>query len=39
VTGGPPPRSLDTLPSKIDGGQLFVQYKDFKLGVSGKTEI
>lgn len=39
VEGGPPPRSLDTLPAKVEEGQLFVQYKEFKLGVSGKSEL
>lgn len=39
VLGGPPPRSLDTLPFKVENGQLLVQYKEFKLGVPGKTEI
>ena len=39
VLGGPPPRSLDTLPQKVEGGSLFAMYKDFKLGVSEKTEV
>jgi menaquinol-cytochrome c reductase iron-sulfur subunit len=39
VEGGPPPRALDTLPTKVEEGQLMVQYKDFKLGVSGKSEL
>jgi menaquinol-cytochrome c reductase iron-sulfur subunit len=39
VEGGPPPRSLDTLPSKVEEGQVYVQYQEFKLGVSGKSEL
>ena len=36
VLAGPAPRSLDTLPSKVEEGELFVVYKDFKAG-SGKS--
>lgn len=39
VTAGPPPRPLDTLPVKVEGGKLFTVYKDFKLGIPAKIEI
>lgn len=39
VTGGPPPRPLDTLEHKIEGGQLSCQFKDFRLGVPEKEEL
>ncbi len=35
---GPAPRPLDTLPYKIEGGELFVQYKLFKAGIPEKVE-
>ena len=38
VVGGPPPRPLDTLETKMDGGQLLVDYMDFRLGVPQKEE-
>ncbi|TAK36858.1 MAG: ubiquinol-cytochrome c reductase iron-sulfur subunit [Chloroflexota bacterium] len=38
VQGGPPPRPLDTLEWKIDGGKLIASYKDFLLGVPDKVE-
>jgi len=36
--GGPAPRPLDTLPYKIEGGELYVQYKLFKAGIPDKVE-
>lgn len=39
VLGGPPPRPLDTLPSKVEGGRLLVIYKEFKAGASKPVEI
>ena len=39
VLGGPPPRPLDTLPAKIEGGQLRVIYKEFKAGSASKIEL
>ncbi len=39
VLGGPPPRPMDTLEAKVDQGQVLVQYRDYKLGVSGKAEV
>ena len=37
VTGGPPPRALDTLEHSIEDGKLVVQYQDFILGVPEKA--
>lgn len=36
VTGGPPPRPLDTLEWRVEQGKLMVQYQDFRLGVPQK---
>lgn len=38
VTAGPAPRPLDTLPCKIENGDLFVQWKTYKPGISKKIE-
>lgn len=37
-TGGPSPRPLDTLPYKIEGGELYVQWKLYKAGIPEKVE-
>ena len=39
VVGGPPPRPLDTLDWRVEGGNLVVDYRDFLLGVPEKEEI
>jgi menaquinol-cytochrome c reductase iron-sulfur subunit len=39
VLGGPAPRRLDVLPSKIEDGKLFVIYKEFKAGLSKAVEL
>jgi menaquinol-cytochrome c reductase iron-sulfur subunit len=39
VVGGPAPRPLDALPSKVDNGRLLVVYKEFKSGVSKQIEL
>ena len=39
VVGGPAPRPLDVLPSKVEGGRLLVVYKEFKSGVAKQTEL
>ena len=39
VLGGPAPRSLDTLPHKLEGGELFVQWDVFKVGIREKVEV
>ena len=37
VLAGPPPRALDTLPTRIENGALEVQYQDFRLGTTDKA--
>lgn len=37
LLGGPAPRDLDTLPTKVEDGVLFVKYEKFRLGVSNKV--
>jgi menaquinol-cytochrome c reductase iron-sulfur subunit len=39
VLAGPAPRRLDVLPSKIEGGRLFVIYKEYKAGLSTAVEL
>lgn len=39
VQAGPPPRPLDTLDYKTEEGELWVNYKDFRLGIPGKIPI
>lgn len=39
VVGGPAPRSLDTLPYKIEKGKLFVEWERFKVGLSEKVRV
>lgn len=39
VLSGPPPRSLDTLPVRIEGPIVSTIYKDFRLGVPEKVEL
>jgi menaquinol-cytochrome c reductase iron-sulfur subunit len=38
VLAGPPPRGLDPLPARVDGGTLQVQYLDFRLGVAERVQ-
>ncbi len=38
VIGGPAPRPLDTLPYKIENGELYVQWKLYKAGIPQKLE-
>lgn len=38
VLAGPAPRSLDTLPTKVENGRLLVIYEEFKAGLSTKVE-
>jgi nitrate reductase gamma subunit len=33
VLGGPAPRSLDTLPAKVEGGTLMVKWEEFRVGI------
>ena len=37
--GGPAPRGLDSLPSKVKDGALLVQYVQYKPGVADKTPV
>ncbi len=39
VLGGPAPRPLDTLPYKIENGELFVKWELFKAGIPQKAEV
>lgn len=38
VVGGPPPRPLDKLDVKIEDGDVYVLYKDYRIGVADKVE-
>lgn len=37
VLGGPAPRPLDTLETKIEGGKVFVRFEVFQVGTAKKT--
>lgn len=39
VLAGPAPRPLDILPSKVEHGQLWVTYKQFKSGLDHSVEL
>lgn len=39
VIGGPAPRSLDTLPTKLEKGELLVELERFKVGISEKVPV
>ncbi|MGD0282909.1 MAG: ubiquinol-cytochrome c reductase iron-sulfur subunit [Dissulfurispiraceae bacterium] len=39
VLGGPAPRPLDTLPTRIKDGNLFVKWERFKVGTPSKISI
>jgi menaquinol-cytochrome c reductase iron-sulfur subunit len=39
VLGGPAPRSLDTLAWKIENGDLYVEWKRFRVGIPRKVRI
>ena len=39
VKAGPAPRPLDTLPSKVENGELLVLYQEFKSGLPKKVEL
>ena len=39
VLGGPAPRPLDILPSKIENGSLFVVWEQFKVGIPDKLQV
>ncbi len=39
VKAGPAPRPLDTLPAKVENGELLVQYQEFKSGLARKVPL
>ena len=39
VLGGPAPRRLDTLPTKVEGGDIFVQWTQYKSGTHEKIPV
>jgi menaquinol-cytochrome c reductase iron-sulfur subunit len=39
VLGGPAPRSLDTLPVRLEKGELFVEWEQFKVGIPEKVRV
>lgn len=39
VKAGPAPRPLDTLPSKVENGELFIIYQEFKSGLKNKVVL
>ena len=38
VIGGPPPRPLDSLPVKVENGEVHVQYRSYRTGIPEKVE-
>jgi menaquinol-cytochrome c reductase iron-sulfur subunit len=39
VLGGPPPRPLDLLPSRVESGNLLVEFQDYRVGVPTKEAV
>jgi Rieske Fe-S protein len=39
VLAGPPPRPLDQLEIKIENGDLYVAYRNFRVGTSDKVPV
>lgn len=39
VLAGPPPRALDHLETKIEDGQLYCAYRDFRVGIAEKVAV
>lgn len=39
VLGGPPPRPLDTLETKVDNGVLYAAFQNFRAGVAEKIPL
>jgi menaquinol-cytochrome c reductase iron-sulfur subunit len=39
VIGGPPPRPLDTLPVRVENGEVQVLHQQFRAGISAKVEV
>jgi menaquinol-cytochrome c reductase iron-sulfur subunit len=38
-TAGPPPRGMDTLEHKVQGGRLLVRWEDFKIGAPAQIPV
>lgn len=39
VLGGPPPRSLDRLETKVENGDLYCAYRDFRVGIAPRIAV
>jgi menaquinol-cytochrome c reductase iron-sulfur subunit len=39
VVGGPAPRPLDTLSTRIEGDEIFVEWERFKVGISERVPV
>ncbi len=39
VLAGPPPRGLDTLPVKVENGEVHIIYQSYRAGIPEKSEI
>jgi menaquinol-cytochrome c reductase iron-sulfur subunit len=39
VIGGPAPRPLDTLPHKVEDGKIYVEWEQFKVGITDKVRV
>jgi menaquinol-cytochrome c reductase iron-sulfur subunit len=39
LTGGPPPRGMDSLDSEVRGGRLWVHWQDFKIGTPERRSV
>jgi menaquinol-cytochrome c reductase iron-sulfur subunit len=39
VLGGPTPRTLDTLPTRLEKEELFVEWEEFKVGIPEKIRV
>jgi quinol---cytochrome c reductase iron-sulfur subunit, bacillus type len=39
VLGGPAPRTLDTLPTRLEKEELFVEWEEFKVGIPEKIRV
>jgi menaquinol-cytochrome c reductase iron-sulfur subunit len=39
VLGGPPPRPLDTLPVKVENGEVHVMFETFRTGIEEKVMV
>jgi len=39
VLGGPPPRALDDLALEVRDSAVYVNYRDFRLGIAERREV